>query len=78
MQKPTSSMMFPNETAISPRAITMLDLMEGSLLVSRILRRSNKWPSQYWPETHMSFVNASVAANRSEGDWALAYLMCRS
>jgi hypothetical protein len=64
----TSSMIFPNETAISPRAMTMLDLMEGSLLVSRILRRSNKCPSQYCPETHMSFVKASVAASRSEGD----------
>jgi hypothetical protein len=61
-------MMFPNETAISPRAMTMLDLMEGSLLLSRILRRSNKCPSQYDPETHMNFVKANVAARRKEGD----------
>lgn len=62
-------MRLPKETAMSPRAMTILDLMEGSLLVSRILRRSKRCPSQYCPDTHISFVSASVAAKRSDGDF---------
>ena len=60
-----SSIILLKETATSPRAMTILLLMSGSLDVSRILN-SRRWCwSQNCELTHRSLLNESVAAARN-------------
>jgi hypothetical protein len=55
------------ETAISPRAITTLLRIVESLDVSRTLKRSLWWASQYFELTHRNLLKERVAVLRSVG-----------
>lgn len=69
-----SSIMLLNDTAMSPRAMTMLLRMAGSVAVSEILKSSGSCDSQNCELTHMSFDSARTLALRKTESLYLAGL----